>query len=333
MTTTMLTGIQPSGELHLGNYFGAVGPCLRHQEDPSVDLLVFLADFHALTTVHDGERLRAHSEVLAKDLLALGLDDRTTVFRQSDVPEVAELALLLSMGTGMGLLQRAHSYKDKVDNGVTSTVGLFFYPVLMAADILIYRSDLVPVGRDQLQHVEMARDMATRFNEEFGRTFDLPEALVSDAPKVPGIDGRKMSKSYDNTISPFDEGDELRSKVAAIKTSSAPFGEPLPTEGCAVLALLELLGDGEARGFFTTGRRGSKPFGYGHAKRLLTQRIDETFADARERRRALTDHQVHEALDKGARRASGLAGETLGACRAACGIGPVPSFTKEERTA
>jgi tryptophanyl-tRNA synthetase len=330
MTTRMLTGIQPSGELHLGNYFGAVRPCLRHQEDPTVDLLVFLADFHALTTVHDGERLRSHSEMLAKDLLALGLDDRTVVFRQSDVPEVAELALLLSMGTGMGLLQRAHSYKDKVDNGITPTVGLFFYPVLMAADILIYRTDRVPVGRDQVQHVEMARDMATRFNEEFGHTLEHPEALVSDAPKVPGTDGRKMSKSYGNTISPFDEGDGLAAKVAAIKTSSTPFGEPLPTEDCIVLALLELLGDEEVRGFFTTGRRGSKPFGYGHAKQLLIQRIDETFADARERRRTLTDHQVRRALQEGAQRASGLARDTLDECRAACGIGPIPRFTKED---
>jgi tryptophanyl-tRNA synthetase len=330
MTTRMLTGIQPSGELHLGNYFGAVRPCLRHQEDSSVDLLVFLADFHALTTVHDGRLLRSNSRRLAKDLLALGLDHRTTLFRQSDLPQVTELALMLSMGTGMGLLQRAHSYKDKVDNGITPTVGLFFYPVLMAADILLYRADRVPVGRDQVQHVEMARDMATRFNEEFGQTLDLPEALVSDAPKVPGIDGRKMSKSYGNTISPFDEGDELAAKVAAIKTSSTPFGEPLPTEDCVVLALLELLGDEEAREFFTTGRRGSNPFGYGHAKQLLTQRIDETFADARERRRELTDRDVDETLAVGAWKASDVAQMTLEQCRAACGVGHDPELHEQE---
>lgn len=319
----MLTGIQPSGELHLGNYFGAVRPCLQHQEDPSVDLLVFLADFHALTTVHDGDRLRSHSEMLAKDLVAFGLDGRAAVFLQSDVPEVTELALLLSMVTGMGLLQRAHSYKDKVANGITPNVGLFFYPVLMAADILIYRSDLVPVGRDQLQHVEMARDMATRFNESFGHTFGLPKALVSEAPRVPGIDGNKMSKSYGNTISPFDEGDALRTKVAAIKTSSAPFGEPLPTEGCPLFTLLELVFDDveEVRGFFRTGRRGSKPFGYGHAKQILAERIETKFADARGRRRSLTQNTIQDVLQRGAARASGLARETLDVCRAACGIG------------
>jgi len=322
--TRMLTGIQPSGELHLGNYFGAVQPCLQHQEDPSVNLLVFLASYHALTTVHDGEKLRSHSEMLAADLLALGLDpERVVIFRQSDVPEVAELALLLSMVTGMGLLQRAHSYKDKVAKGITPNVGLFFYPVLMAADILIYQSDLVPVGRDQLQHVEMARDMAIRFNETFGQTFGLPEPLISEAPRVPGIDGQKMSKSYHNTISPFDEGEDLRTKVAAIKTSSVPFGEPLPMEGCTIFTLLELLCEDteELHEFFRTGRRGSKPFGYGHAKQVLATRIETRFAEARERRRGLTPATIQEALHKGATRASGLARATLGACREACGVG------------
>lgn len=324
--TRMLTGIQPSGGLHLGNYFGAVRPCLRHQEDPDVDLLVFLADYHALTTVRDGERLRSHSEMLAKDLLAFGLDpERVAVFRQSDVPEVTELALLLSMVTGMGLLQRAHSYKDKVAKGITPNVGLFFYPVLMAADILIYRSDRIPVGADQIQHVEMARDMAIRFNESFGQTFKLPEPLVSEVPRVPGIDGQKMSKSYGNTISPFATGDDLRAKVAAIKTSTVPFGEPLPTEGCTVFTLLGLFCEGdeleEIQGFFRTGRRGSRPFGYGHAKEVLVERIESYFADARARRHNLTKDEVQEALSRGAKRASKLARGTLDECRAACGIG------------
>lgn len=325
----ILTGIQPSGEVHLGNYFGAVQPCLRYQEDPSADLLVFLADYHALTTVHDGDRLRSHSELLAEALLALGLDpERVAIFRQSDVPEVAELTLMLSMATGMGLLQRAHSYKDKVAKGITPSVGLFIYPVLMAADILIYRSDLVPVGRDQAQHVEMARDMATHFNEEFGQTFELPQAVISETPKVPGIDGQKMSKSYGNTISPFDRGDRLRAKIASIKTSSTPFGEPLPTKDCPLYTLIELMcrtSDEleEVTQFFRTGRRGSQKFGYGHAKQILAERIETTFAEAEERRQHLASNpiEIMQALDHGATRAQRIAQKTLEKCRARCGLG------------
>ena len=323
----ILTGIQPSGEIHLGNYFGAVEPCLRRQGDPSADLLVFLADYHALTTVHDGDQLRSNSELLAEALLAFGLDpERVAVFRQSDVPEVTELALLLSMVTGMGLLQRAHSYKDKVAKGITPTVGLFIYPVLMAADILIYQSDFVPVGRDQVQHVEMARDMATRFNEDFHPTFKLPEAVVSEAPRVPGIDGQKMSKSHGNTISPFDRGDCLRAKIAGIKTSSAPYGEPLPTENCHPHALLKLVCDDEMdeiTGFFRTGRRGSQKFGYGHAKQILAEKIEDRFAEADERRRHLVANpiEIMQALDNGAGRAQRIAQKTLEKCRAVCGLG------------
>jgi tryptophanyl-tRNA synthetase len=325
----ILTGIQPSGEFHLGNYFGAVQPCLRQQEDPSADLLVFLADYHALTTVHDGDRLRSQSELLAEALLSFGLDpERVAVFRQSDVPEVAELTLLLSMATGMGLLQRAHSYKDKVAKGVTPSVGLFIYPVLMAADILIYQSDLVPVGRDQAQHVEMARDMATHFNEEFGHTFELPQGVVSEAPKVPGTDGQKMSKSYGNTISPFDRGDTLRTKIAGIKTSSIPFGDPLPTKDCTIYTLIELMCHTsdeleEVAQFFRTGRRGSQKFGYGHAKQILAEKIETTFVEAEERRQHLIANpiEVMQALSKGAERAQRIAQKTLEKCRSRCGLG------------
>lgn len=323
----VLTGLQPSGGLHLGNFFGAVMPCLERQGKHDVDLLVFLADYHALTTVHDGKQLRGHTAMLAEDLLALGLEPSvTTVFRQSDVPAVTELALLLSMVTGMGLLQRAHSYKDKVSKGLTPNVGLFFYPVLMAADILLYRSDVVPVGRDQKQHVEMARDMAVRFNETFGPTFKLPEAAIADAPTVLGTDGQKMSKSYDNTISPFAEGDELRSRIALVKTSSVPFGEPLPTDGHPLYELLALVCPdeiGEIRSFFRTGRRGSRPFGYGHAKEILAEGIESRFAQARERRSQLKSdpERVDAVLHDGAARVTRVAAETLNACRQACGIG------------
>jgi len=322
----VLTGIQPSGELHLGNYFGAVEPCLRRQEDPSTELFVFVADYHALTTVHDNYRLRSNTYQLVADLLALGIDpQRSTLFQQSEVPEVVELTLLLTMATGMGLLQRAHSYKDKVSKGITPTVGLFIYPVLMAADILLYRSEFVPVGKDQVQHVQMARDMAIRFNEEFGSTFELPKELVSEVPKVPGIDGQKMSKSYGNTISPFDEGDELRAKVAQIKTDSTPFGEPLPTEG-PLFELIKLMctesGElEEVTEFFRTGRRGSQKFGYGHTKQLLAEKIETRFAQARERRATLTDTDLMEATNQGLTRARRIATKTIETCRGRCGIG------------
>jgi tryptophanyl-tRNA synthetase len=316
--------------LHLGNYFGAVEPCLRIQDDPGVELSVFLANYHALTTVHDREELQRNSWVLAESLLALGLDpERTEVFVQSEVPAVTELALLLSMATGMGLLQRAHSYKDKVAHGIVPNVGLFFYPVLMAADILAQEVDVVPVGRDQIQHVEMARDMAVRFNEEFEPVLKLPEADVGEAPKVPGIDGRKMSKSYGNTISPFSEGDDLRDTVARIKTSSTPFGEPLPTEGCPLFALLELVLEDveEVHGFFRTGRRGSQKFGYGHAKEVLVEAIEERFSEARERRKGIDPEDVRMALWKGATMPKIRAQGTLDRCREACGL-RIKKFTK-----
>lgn len=320
---TTLTGIQPSGGLHLGNYFGAVEPCLRVQANPDRKLLVFLANYHALTTVHDGEKLHRHTRELALDLMALGIDpSKTLLFRQSDVPEVTELALLLSMVTGMGELQRAHSYKDKVAKGITPNIGLFFYPVLMAADILIYDTDKVPVGKDQHQHVQMAQSMGRHFNETFGEVFRIPEASISEVPKVPGIDGQKMSKSYGNTISPFLEGDALRERVAQIQTSSTPFGEPLPTEGCPLFSILELLLEDatEVRGFFKTGRRGSKPFGYGHAKELLVQAIDRKFEKERSLRKDLTAEYVEDAICSNGTKAREIARGKLNQARHACGI-------------
>jgi len=290
---------------------------------------MFIADYHALTTVHDGVLLAGNSISLAEDLLALGIDpEQTTFFQQSHVEHVAELTLLLTMVTGMGLLQRAHSYKDKVANGITPNVGLFIYPVLMAADILIYGSEIVPVGNDQVQHVEIARQMATHFNEAFGPLFTLPKAVVSEVPKVPGLDGQKMSKSYGNTISPFDRGDRLRDKIAGIKTTSTPFGDPLPTDDCHLFELLKLMSSTSAEleevtQFFRTGRRGSQKFGYGHAKKLLAEKIEVTFAEASERRQHLMDNSVEvlQALDQGATRARRIADKTLNKCRSLCGLG------------
>jgi tryptophanyl-tRNA synthetase len=251
---------------------------------------MFIADYHALTTVHDGNVLRRNSLMLAEALLALGIDpEQTTFFQQSH---------------------------------------LFVYPVIMAADILIYQSDIVPVGKDQIAHVKMARQMATHFNEAFGPTFKSPKAVLSEVPKVPGLDGEKMSKSYGNTISVFDRGDTLRAKLAGIKTTSTPYGDPLPTDDCHLFELLKLMCTSsgeldEVTKFFRTGRRGSQKFGYGHAKELLAEKIETTFAEAEERRQHLMVNpiEVMQALDQGATRARRIADKTLNKCRSLCGIG------------
>src|SRR5438128_2708255 len=221
MRKRILSGIQPSSKLHLGNYFGAIKQHIALQEEG--DAFYFIANYHALTTLQDPQRLRELTLDVAIDYLALGLSpDKATLFKQSDVPEVTELTWLLSTVTGMGLLERAHSYKDKVAKGIPAKVGLFTYPVLMAADILIYQSDIVPVGADQVQHIEMTQDMAGYFNTTYGEVFKRPEAQQSETPKVPGTDGQKMSKSYNNTIEIFAEGSALKRSVMGIVTDSTP---------------------------------------------------------------------------------------------------------------
>ncbi|MBI3723612.1 tryptophan--tRNA ligase [bacterium] len=237
----ILSGVQPSGELHLGNYFGAIEQHVRLQHEG--EGLYFIADYHALTTVQEAPRLRELTLDVAATYLALGLDPKKAIFfRQSDVPEVTELAWLLSCVTGMGLLERAVSYKDKIAKGITPSVGLFTYPVLMAADILIYRSNLVPVGQDQAQHVEMAQDMAQSFNAAFGRdVFVRPEYRLNATAKVPGLDGQKMSKSYGNTIPIFARGKKLKKVVGSIVTDSKDYTkEPLDPDTDNVFALYTL---------------------------------------------------------------------------------------------
>ena len=228
-TPTFLSGIQPSGLPHLGNYFGAIRQHVASQETPG-EHFFFIADYHALTTIHDAEALRGHVRDLAATYIALGLDpERVVFFRQSDVPEVTELTWLLSTVTGMGLLERAHSYKDKTAQGIKPSVGLFTYPILMAADILAYDSTVVPVGKDQVQHVEMAQDMATHFNSRFGEVFVRPEAQIpdrEDMAKVPGLDGQKMSKSYGNHLWIFEEGKKLKKAIGRIATDSRAPEEP-----------------------------------------------------------------------------------------------------------
>lgn len=319
----ILSGVQSSGILHLGNYFGAIKQHIELQDEPGAECFYFIADYHSLTTVQDRERQRELSRDVAIAYLALGLDpERTTFYRQSDVPQVTELAWMLSSVTGMGLLERAHSYKDKIARGLKPSVGLFYYPVLMAADILIVRSDLVPVGQDQVQHVEMTQDMAQSFNAAFStEALVRPESRLSSTPRVPGTDGEKMSKSYGNTIEIFAEGKPLKKSVMGIVTRSVDKGQPLPTEGDNVLAIYRLFADDDEIAEMETAYRNGE-VGYGDAKKRLLARVDERFAAARDRRRELVARpdDVEDVMQSGARRAREVAEETIAACREACGF-------------
>jgi len=236
----ILSGIQPSGTLHIGNYFAMMRPMIRFQAEH--ELFCFIVNYHALTTVDDGGALRANTLEAAMDFLALGLDpERAHFWVQGDVPEVAELTWILACQTSLGLLERSHSYKDKIAKGITPSCGLFTYPVLMAADILLYQANIIPVGRDQKQHVEITRDIAERFNNVYGETFTLPEPLINDdIAVIPGIDGQKMSKSYDNTINIFEDEKALKKKVMKIVTDSTPVESPKNPETCNVFNLYRL---------------------------------------------------------------------------------------------
>ena len=327
----VLSGIQPSGTLHLGNYFGAIQQHIRLQDEFAGECFYFIADYHALTTVKDAKALQDYVRQIAVAYLALGLDpDKALLFRQSNVPEVTELTWLLATVTGMGLLERGHSYKDKVSQGIKPSVGLFTYPVLMASDILIYHSTLVPVGKDQVQHVEMTQDIATYFNETYGTGTTLlnrPEYRLSKTPYVPGLDGRKMSKSYRNIIPLFESGKKLKKLVGRIVTDSTPLGQPLDPEHCNVFALLKLFCETdeleEIRTWYLAGSRDGQDFGYGHAKQHLSAKIDAHFAQARAKRNDLLEHPefVDQVLAHSASRARAVARQTLCACRQACGLG------------
>ena len=328
--TRVLSGIQPTGEPHVGNYFGAIKQHIELQHEFPGEAYYFIADYHALTSVRDAATLRRSVFDVAVTYLALGLDpERSLLFRQSDVPEVCELTWMLACSTGMGLLERATSYKDKLAKGIKPNVGLFSYPILMAADILIYQSSLVPVGKDQVQHVEMAQDMATHFNEAFPGEQPVlrrPEYRLSSTPKVPGLDGEKMSKSYGNAIPIFETGKALAKRIGGIVTGSTPLGQPLPTESDRVLGLLALFCSAEQlaqiAGYYATGQRDGAPFGYGHAKQLLVAKIEEYFAPARARRQELLadPEQVEAVLQRSGERARVLARETIDACRRATGL-------------
>lgn len=317
----VLSGIQPSGKLHIGNYFGMMQPMIRHME--TADLYVFIVDLHALTSVQDRERLRQGTLEAAADFLALGLDpDRCTFWVQSDVPEVCELTWMLSVLTPMGLLERCHAFKDKVAKNIPASHGLFSYPVLMAADILLYQSQVVPVGKDQKQHVEVARDIAIRFNNAFGETFVIPEPEINETTAiVPGIDGQKMSKSYDNTIPIFLGEKELRKRVMAIQTDATPVEAPKNPDSCNLYALLKLFAPAEkmqaVHELYVNGGAA-----YGYLKQDLFELINEYFADARRKKQELLANPdyLRQILAKGAEKARGKATVTLDLARDRMGL-------------
>jgi tryptophanyl-tRNA synthetase len=319
----VLSGIQPSGDyLHIGNYFGALRQFVALQDQH--EMLLFIADYHSMNSVRDAAQRRAYTHSVALDYLACGLDpNRAMLFRQSDMPEVTELAWMLSTVTPMGLLERAVSYKDKVAQGQPTDHGLFAYPVLQAADILIYRSQLVPVGQDQKQHIEMARDIALRWNHTYGENLlVLPEPYIpEEVAVVPGVDGRKMSKSYGNMIAMFAAPGEVKKAVMGIVTDSTPV--EAPKDPSSHLFQLWGLFASEAERAEMAQRARAGGLGYGEVKKDLLARLTERFAPMRERRAALAmqPSEVEDVLADGARRARAIARPVLDACREASGLG------------
>lgn len=319
----ILSGIQPSGELHLGNYFGALRQHVALQEEG--EAIYFIADYHSMTSVRDAAERRRLVREVALDYLACGLDPaRAVLYRQSDVPQLCELQWILGTVTPMGLLERAHAYKDKVAQGVPAEHGLFAYPVLMAADILLYNADRVPVGRDQKQHLEMTRDIAQRFNHAYGaEVFRLPEAaILEEVAVVPGTDGRKMSKTYGNTLRMFWPRKRLEKAVMGIQTDSTPVEAPKDVTAPLFRLWSLFAGPEERREMFERARRGG--LGYGEVKKDLAARLLEHFGPLRARREELAKRpdDVEAILAAGAKRARELGAPTLAAARRAAGLGP-----------
>lgn len=317
----VLTGIQPSGALHIGNYFGAIKQMVDLQERS--DLFIFIANYHALTSLKDGEALKNNTLDAAINFMALGIDPhKTTFWAQSDVKEVLELYWILSGYTPMGLLERAHSYKDKVAKGIAANHSLFSYPVLMAADILLYDSEVIPVGKDQIQHVEITRDIAIKFNNDFGDIFKIPEFKVDEeVATVPGLDGAKMSKSYGNTIDIFCTEKELKKATSRIVTDSTPMEEAKNPFTCNVYALAKLfLENDELLALQARYAKGGE--GYGHFKASLNTLIWDYFAPAREKRAYYLEHkdEVMAILEEGASKARKIASEKMRLIRDVVGI-------------
>ncbi|SDT86214.1 tryptophanyl-tRNA synthetase [Verrucomicrobium sp. GAS474] len=322
----VFSGVQPSGALHLGNYFGMIERAIAWQAKAS-EPIYFVADYHALTSVSDPAALRQSVREVTLAFLACGLDPKKSIFfRQSAVPEVHELAWLLSCVTPMGLLERCHSYKDKTARGLAASHGLFAYPVLMAADILLYQANTVPVGKDQKQHIEVARDIAMKFNEQYGSksdpVFTIPEPDIAETVAVvPGTDGQKMSKSYKNTLDLFGDAKAFSKAVMGIKTDSTAVADPKPTEGSTLVALHALVSTKEETGnYIADMQKGGR--GYGDYKKELLAKLDARFAPIREKHAELArDPQIiDDVLADGARRARALAEGTLAKARRAVGI-------------
>jgi tryptophanyl-tRNA synthetase len=317
----VLSGIQPTGRFHWGNYFGAIQQYIQLQHEH--EGYYFIADLHALTTIRDPKLLRQYKQDAAIDLLSLGLDpSKAVLFMQSDVPEVSQLTWILMTCTPMGLLERCHAYKDKKDRGIVADAGLFNYPVLMAADILAYDANWVPVGQDQVQHIEVCRDLAQRFNHLYGEAFVLPEArLLSTAAKVPGTDGEKMSKSYNNTIELFEEPKAMKKKVMRIATDSRPMEQPKEPDSDHLFQLYQLFAaPNQIQEMADMYRRGG--FGYGEVKKQLAEVADQFFSDARTKRKQLVDNPdlVSQVLADGALIARQKASDVLLRVERACGI-------------
>jgi tryptophanyl-tRNA synthetase len=320
--TRILTGIQPSGILHVGNYFGAMRPLIAMQDRGQV--IALIVDLHALTSLRDPDALRSNTRNAVVDFMACGLDpERSIFFRQSDVPAHSQLTWILSCVTPMGLLERAVSYKDKLARGLAANAGLFTYPVLMAADILLYDADVVPVGKDQTQHLEIARDLVVKMNETYGDVLKLPRAEISsDVAVIPGLDGQKMSKSYGNTLEMFGEEKALRKRVMSIVTDSTPLESPKDPAGNSILALYRLVADpAEVERMEADFLAGG--VGYGDFKKRLFAALWEYFAPMRERRAEILARPdyVEDVLREGGRRAREIAGATLDRVHAAVGLG------------
>jgi tryptophanyl-tRNA synthetase len=317
----VLSGIQPTGPIHWGNYFGAIRQYIALQDNKQA--FYFIANLHALTTVRDREKLRQWTFDVALDLVALGLDpNKATMFVQSDVPEVSELCWLLLTGTPMGLLERCVAYKDKIAKGLSADAGLFTYPVLQAADILAYDSDTVPVGADQVQHIEVCRDLAGSFNHEFGDVFVLPKAYVLETTaRVPGTDGEKMSKSYNNTLAVFEDAKTQRKQIMRIVTDSRPMDQPKEPAGDVLYDLYSLVAAGDEReAIAALYRRGG--FGYGEVKKALADAAEKFFAEPRARRAELAANpdRIRQILGDGAATARKKAAEVLKRAQDASGI-------------
>ena len=323
----ILSGIQPSGVLHIGNYFGMMRPAIALQTEG--EAFYFIADYHALTSVRDPKALRENIRRVALDFLACGLDpERAALFRQSDVPQVTELAWILSTIAPMGLLERSHSYKDKLARGMPPSVGLFSYPVLMAADILIYDSDVVPVGKDQKQHIEITRDLVVKINETFGQSepdgqiFKLPEPRIQAATEVvPGIDGQKMSKSYGNNIDIFGDEKEMRKRVMSIVTDSTPVEAPKDASRSTIFQLYSLVASkSEIAGMRERFQKGGT--GYGNFKKELFEKLWEYFTPMRERREEILADKsyIDNVLARGAKRANEIADQVMTRVRKRVGL-------------